>query len=130
MPHSSGGGSSGGGFHSSSGSSHSSSSSSNLSRISSRPFSGATTYVYYSKGHEPRLMYTNGQPLGSLKSNIFSIAIMSFILLTVLIIFGFSGFHNPRKVSTNYNTSIVIHDNNGVYPLKNSHLLLKHLMIS
>ena len=114
MPHSSGGGSSGGGFHSSSGSSHSSSSSSNSSRISSRPFVGATTYVYYSKGHEPRLMYTNGQPLGSLKSNIVSIAIMSFILLTVLIILGFSGFHNPRKVSTNYNTSIVIHDYNGV----------------
>ena len=66
MPHSSGGGSSGGGFHSSSSSSHSSSSSSNSSRISSRPFSGATTYVYYSKGHEPRLMYTNVQPLVSL----------------------------------------------------------------
>lgn len=111
MPHSSGGGSSGGGFHSSSSSSHSSSSS---SRISSRPFVGATTYVYYSKGHEPRLMYTNGQPLGSLKSGVISLAITSFILLTVLIIFAFSGFHNPRKVSTNYNTSIVIHDNNGV----------------
>ena len=114
MPHSSGGGSSGGGFHSSSGSSHSSSSSSNSSRISSHPFSGATTYVYYSKGHEPRLMYTNGQALTSLKSGVISIFITSFILLTILIIFGFSGFHNPRKVSTNYNTSIVIHDNNGV----------------
>ena len=114
MPHSSGGGSSGGGFHSSSGSSHSSSSSSSSSRISSRPFVGATTYVYYSKGHEPRLMYTNGQPLGSLKSSIISLAITSFILLTVLLFLGFSGFHNPRKVSTNYNTSIVIHDNNGV----------------
>ena len=114
MPHSSGGGSSSGGFHSSSGSSHSSSSSSNSSRISSRPFSGATTYVYYSRGHEPRLMYTNGQPLASLKSGVISIFITSFILITVLIIFAFSGFHNPRKVSTNYNTSIVIHDNNGV----------------
>ena len=113
MPHSSGGGSSGGGFHSSSGS-HSSSSSSNSSRISSRPFSGATTYVYYSRGHEPRLMYTNGQPLTSLKSGVISIFVTSFILFTVLIIFAFSGFHNPRKVSTNYNTSIVIHDNNGV----------------
>ena len=114
MPHSSGGGSSSGGFHSSSGSSHSSSSSSNSSRISSRPFSGATTYVYYSRGHEPRLMYTNGQPLGSLKSGVISIFITSFILLTVLFIFAFSGFHNPRKVSTNYNASIFIHDNNGV----------------
>ena len=114
MPHSSGGGSSGGGFHSSSSSSHSSSSSSNSSRISSRPFSGATTYVYYSRGHEPRLMYTNGQPLTSLKSGVISIFITSFILLTVLIFLGYSGFHNPRKVSTNYNTSIVIHDNNGV----------------
>ena len=100
MPHSSGGGSSGGGFHSS-GSSHSSSSSSNSSRISSRPFVGATTYVYYSKGHEPRLMYTNGQPSGSLKSGVISLAITSFILLTVLLFLGFSGFHNPRKVITN-----------------------------
>jgi hypothetical protein len=59
-------------------------------------------------------MYTDGQPLGSLKSGIFTLAITSFILLTVLIFLGYSGFHNPRKVSTNYNTSIVIHDNNGV----------------
>ena len=114
MPHSSGGGSSSGSFHSSSGSSHSSSSSSNSSRISSRPFAGSTTYVYYSRGHEPRLMYTNGSPLASLKSTIVGILVTSFILLTILIILGFSGFHNPTKINTNYNTSIVIHDNNGV----------------
>ena len=113
MPHSSGGCSSGGGFHGSSGS-HSSSSSSNSTRISSRPFEGATSYVYYSPGHEPSLIYTNGQPSSSLRSSIISIILTTAILLTVLIFLGISGFHNPTKVKTNYNTSIVIHDNNGV----------------
>ena len=112
MPHSSGGASSSGGFHG--GSNSSSSSSSNSSKISSRPFPGAVTYVYYSKNHEPRLMYTNGQPLSSLKNSILSLSVISFILLVLLIFLGFSGFHNPTKVKTDYNTSIVIQDNNNV----------------
>ena len=118
MPHSSGGGSFGGGFHGGSSSSHTSSSSSDSARISSRPFPGAITYVYYGRMHEPHLIYTNGQPLASLKSTIVFIFVCVFILLATLIGLGFSGYHNPVKLKTDYNTSIVINDNNGVLSIE------------
>ncbi len=118
MPHSSGGGSHGGGSHHSSHSSRSSHSSGGGSstRASSRPFNGATRYVYYSK-NKPVFVYANynihrKDPTGS------KIASLIFILiLTALCIVAVSWLFTdyPKKIQANgIDTKIYITDNANV----------------
>ena len=107
MPHSSGGGSSGGGFHS--GSSYSGSSTPRH-RYSRTPFAGAICYVYYTPfSHSPRLLYTDATP-GSSKGSIASTIFLSIFMIAPWPFLIWSGFHNPEKLSTNYDTSIVLSD--------------------
>ncbi len=106
MPHSSGGGSHGGGFHSSSGSRHSSSSSPRTSR---RYFSGANRFVYY-KNSKPVYYYSDSFPPKS-KSNIKAWLIASAIFLIIFNLFnGFCVYHDPSKISTDYNTHAEVWD--------------------
>lgn len=121
MPHSSGGGSSGGGFHSGS-SSSSSSHSSSVRTYSSRPFPGATCYVYYTNTR-PHLIYANQLPEASKGA-----VILSFIFSILLILFsigfpiGFS-YRHPSKIKTNYDTTIIIQDHNSVLGFEEMDLL-------
>lgn len=111
MPHSSGGGSFSGGVHSSS---HSSSSSSSSRRYSSRPFPGALCYVFYDRSYRPHLLYTNEAPETPKKM---SWIVYIFLIIMTILPFGvlfFTSYHNPKKLNTNYDTSIVIRDNNEV----------------
>ncbi|MBP5574495.1 MAG: hypothetical protein J6X50_01975 [Bacilli bacterium] len=110
MPHSSGGGSHGGGFHggSSSGSSGSS------TRYSNKPFASATCYVYYGRNYAPRLIYTNSTSINNEKVPWFSFIFMSIIFLFPIALFLFTGYHHPEKLKVDYDTSIVISDQNNV----------------
>lgn len=110
MPHSSGGGSSGGGTHSGSSSSGSSNS---VRTYSSRPFPGATCYVYYVHAR-PRVIYANQLPEASKGAVIFAIVFsIVFMLLSIGFPIYFS-YRHPTKLKTDYNTTIVIQDNNNV----------------
>ena len=104
MPHSSGGGSSGGGFHGGSGSSGGSS-----HRTSSRPFPGAYCYVYFDSRGRSRAIYTNADPRKS-KPKIGPYILMGVLLLVPAVIIPLVGNHNPKKLPTDYDTSIRIQD--------------------
>lgn len=110
MPHSSGGGSSGGGSHGGSSSGHSGSS----TRYSNKPFEGSTCYIYYGRGYVPRLIYTNAVPTTNNKGQWFSIIFMVVMLLFPIALFIFTGYHHPTKLKEDYDTSIVIRDQNNV----------------
>ncbi len=106
MPHSGGGGSTGGGFHSSSsgGSSHPS------TRTSTRPFPGAICYVYYDSHHRARTLYTNSDPSKAKKNSIGTYVFLGLFALAPAVIIGIFGNHFPKKLDTNYQTSMVIED--------------------
>lgn len=106
MPHSSGGGSSGGGSHGGSGgSSHGPS-----YRTSTRPFPGAVCYIYYDSRSRPRMLYTNEDPTKPKKVNVATYILMGVFLLVPAAIIAFAGIHNPQKLTTNYNTTLIIQD--------------------
>ena len=111
MPHSSGGGSSGGGFHSGS---HSGSGSSSTRRYSSRPFQGAHRYVYYDRYYHPHLIYANNAPEATVKGTWLTLVFISLFIICPIALFFFFGIHNPHKLSTSYDTTIVIRDDNNV----------------
>ena len=110
MPHSSGGGSSGGGFHGGSSSGGGSS-----YRYSSRPFPGAICYVYYDSHHAPRLLYTNSDPAKAKRTNVFFFVLVGVFFLLPWAILPLIGNHNPQKIPTDYDHSIVLEDNNNVF---------------
>ncbi len=108
MPHSSGGGFSGGGFHSSSGGGHGSSGSSN--RTSTRPFPGAFCYVYYTRAGYARTLYTNRDPKTVQKTSIGTWILLAFFFLVPIGVVLFTGNHTPKKLDTNYATTILVQD--------------------
>ena len=112
MPHSSGGGFHGGGFHGGGGGFHGGSGghhgSSNYHPLFSYThFPGAHTYIYYMCGR-PHLIYLSGTPRTSLKRTWVSLIAKSILFIVPLLILLFTGIHVPNKLSTNYNTDIVI----------------------
>ena len=113
MPHSSGGGFHGGGFHGGGfhGGFHSGHSSGyNYHRTSRFMFAGAHTYIYYHHCR-PHLIYSNGEPSSSSVKKAWITTIALFVVLLLPLIFVLvSGFHFPKKLSTNYDTKIVIDD--------------------
>ena len=110
MPHSSGGGSSGGGYH---GGSSSGGHSGSSKVYSSRPFPGATCYVYYSHAR-PHLIYTN-EANETRASGYIALIILFSCLFLFSIAFSFlSSYHHPSKLKTNYDTTIVIKDENNI----------------
>ncbi|MCR4743845.1 MAG: TPM domain-containing protein [Lachnospiraceae bacterium] len=105
MPHSSGGGSHGGGFHGSSGGRSGSSS----PKTSRRYFPGANRFVYYSNSR-PVYYYSDSFPPKT-KSNIKLWTIGCLIIILIFNIFnGFSVYHNPQKLTTDYNTHAEVRD--------------------
>lgn len=113
MPHSSGGGFHGGGFHGGGfhGGFHSGHSSGyNYHRASRFMFAGAHTYVYYHH-FRPHLIYSNAEPgtISTKKSWACTIALFVALLIPLVILLTTS-FHFPKKLSTNYDTKIVIED--------------------
>ena len=108
MPHSSGGGSSGGGFHSGS------SSPGPSYRTSSRYFPGATCYVYYGRGGHLCTVYTNNPNKPTKKSTILTFAIVGVMMIAGGLVAFFGGYHNPKKIPTDYSTSITIQDQTGI----------------
>lgn len=114
MPHSSGGGSSGGGFHGGSGyhGSGSSSSSNYRPTYSRRYFPGAFCYVYYDRHHYPHTIYSSKE-IGGYRPRFpswLTYALLVLLLLGPIGLMLFTGFHNPKKLSTKYDTTIVIDD--------------------
>ena len=109
MPHSSGGGSSGGGFHSG-GSSHHGGSSGNASRISTRPFVGATSYIYYTRSFQPRVIYSSTSPDQLRKSSPAAYVFLGIFALVPVGVMLFTGIHNPAKLPTNYASTIEVID--------------------
>ena len=111
MPHSSGGGSSGGGSHSGSGG-HSSSAP--AYRTSSHYFPGATCYVYYGRGGLMRTVYLSGDASAATKSKIPTLIIIGLFMLAGVGVAVFTGFHNPKKIPTDYATTIRVEDTTNV----------------
>ena len=117
MPHSSGGGFHGGGFHGGGfhgGSGfHGGHSNYNLHRTSRFFFAGAHRYVYYHR-FRPYVLYSNAEPgTNSVKKN-WACTITLFIVLLLPILFILmTGLHFPKKLSTNYDTQIVLKDDGG-----------------
>ena len=112
MPHSSGGG--GGSFGGGGGSFGGGGSGGSSNHTSRNYFPGATRYVYYHNG-EPHYVYSNTDiSKGSSKWRflifLFYIPFIAFIIPLLIT----NVFHNPKKMDTNYDTSIVIEDNAGV----------------
>ena len=113
MPHSSGGfhgggfhggGFHGGGFH---GSSHSAY---RAPRYSRWMFYGATRYVYY-RHCRPHYIYSDSDPSTADPKKAWLPTIILGLMLFVPVFFVlFSSFHFPKKLSTNYDTRIVIED--------------------
>ena len=120
MPHSSGGGSHSGGHHSSS---HHSSyrhshSSSPANKISSSYFKGAKKYVYY-VNNKPEFVYSNYDPRPNKSADKKVLAgcstafMVLFVLISTLAIF-INFRHAPKKLESNYDTTIVIQDDANV----------------
>ena len=111
MPHSSGGGFHGGGFHGGGfhGGSHGSSSGNYRPMFSTTYFPGARTYIYYRHFH-PYVVYTSLSPEKSVKGTWISLIVKLVIMMVPLIIMLITGFHTPKKLNTNYDTTIVIRD--------------------
>ena len=115
MPHSSGGGShSGGSHHSSHSSSRGSGGSSRPAhRSGNKPFAGSTRYLYYKKG-QPVFVYSNydivnGQAslASKISSLVFTFLILFFFAAIVIVI----SYSPPKKLETDYDTTIYIQDN-------------------
>lgn len=115
MPHSSGGGSHGGGSHSSH-SSHSSrggSSSRPMHRIRHTAFAGSRRYVCYRK-NKAEYVYAN-YDLGKKTSKASYLILLVYLpFLAVAIGLLMSSYHHPKKLTADYNTSIVIDDRAGL----------------
>ncbi len=106
MPHSSGGGSSGGG-----GGYHSGSDGPRGPRCSSRPFAGGTPYVYYDRHLHPHMCYCSEDPTkASPRSRIASYIFLGIFAIAPLAVVIFTGFHNPKKLATDYVANIKIED--------------------
>ena len=115
MPHSSGGGFHGGGFHGGHGGhfGHGSSQYS-ANRYSRHAFIGAHPYVYYYHAR-PHFIYSNGDPRDAKPSAAWAaVIILFFVLLLPLFFILMTGFHNPKRLNTNYNTKIYIEDTEDV----------------
>ena len=121
MPHSSGGGSHGGGSHHSSShhssSHHSSGGSSGPStRASSRPFSGATRYVYFHNS-KPVFVYANYNIQRKDRTPAKIVSLVIILIITALCMFGAAWLftEHPKKLdTTGLDTRILIMDNAGV----------------
>ena len=116
MPHSSGGGHAGGGFHGGGGfhssGYHSSGGLSNYNfhRFSRFRFYGASRYVFYYHCR-PHFIYSDTEPHKVSVAKAWSLSIFLFIFLILPLAFVIpSSFHFPKKLSTDYDTSIVIDD--------------------
>ena len=104
MPHSSGGGSHGGGGHGGHGGSS--------TRVSSRPFKGASRYVYYNlKTRTPVVTYANYDVTksGASAQIVLVIMVVAMCFMCLLGIIA-GGLHFPKKLNTNYDTKIIIKD--------------------
>ena len=115
MPHSSGGGSHGGGSHHSSHSSSggSSGSSGTIPRVRHTAFAGSKRYVYYKK-NKPEYIYANFNP-GEKQSKARYFLLLFYIPFVIAgISMLISAIRVPHKLSTDYNTDIVIDDRAGV----------------
>ena len=120
MPHASGGGSHGGGSHSG-GSFHSSShfggshGGASIPHISSRPYKGATRYVWY-EGGVCRSLYQKGTPAKPNLTGTIAIAAMYSLFLVPMLVFSLvMGLFIPRAVNTaSYNANIVLEDTVGL----------------
>ena len=112
MPHSSGGGSHGGGSHHSSSShssSHRSSSSGPSRRIRTGYFPGATRYRYYHR-HQPRYIYAN-YDIRKGRSPLRLLMLLFYIPFFIAIVgMASETFRVPQRLSTDYDTSLVISD--------------------
>ncbi|MCR5078989.1 MAG: hypothetical protein K6B65_03605 [Bacilli bacterium] len=120
MPHSSGGGSSGGGFHSS-GSSGGGGSSYRSSRTY---FPGSTCYVYYDSRFRPHALFTNVDPASRKKTGIGGFVFLGIFALAPIAVILLSGFHNPKKISTDYPSSFKVVDNTSVISAEEEEALL------
>ena len=112
MPHSSGGGSHGGGSHRSSSShrsSHRSSGSGPSRRIRTGYFPGATRYRYYHR-HKPRYVYAN-YDIRKGRSPLRLLMLLFYIPFFIAIVgMASETFRVPQRLSTDYDTSLVISD--------------------
>ena len=112
MPHSSGGGSHGGGSHHSSSShrsSHRSSGSGPSRRIRTGYFPGATRYRYYHR-HKPRYVYAN-YDIRKGRSPLRLLLLLFYIPFFIAIVgMASETFRVPQRLSTDYDTSLVISD--------------------
>ena len=107
MPHSSGGGSHGGGFHGGShGGSHGSSGPSY--RTSRTYFAGSLMYVYYDRNYTSHKIYSNKNKIERNKPGKYLLFILIISVLIGALLFV--NYRNPKKLSTSYNTNIVIED--------------------
>lgn len=108
MPHSSGGGSSGGGGTYSGSSSYGGGSSQRYSRTY---FPDSDCYYYYDRRNR---LVTYFVPHGFVPTGKPNFLIYIFILIFMAVgggTFFFSSYSNPKKLDTNYDTTIVIQDN-------------------
>lgn len=114
MPHSSGGGSHSGGSshsssHSSGGGSHSGGGSSySAPRIYSSYHAGTHRYVYYTHGR-PKYYYSAERPESTIGLRIFLLIFLA-IWIAVSIPFWMAAINHPKKLTTDYDTSIMIQD--------------------
>ena len=123
MPHSSGGGSHGGGSHRGShhrSSSHRSSGSRSrgpVTRSSSTPFEGATTYMYY-RNKRPVFVYANYDIRKTAKKAWTSrILLLIFVVCPVILMSAvilFLSGHFPKPLNLNYDSRIYVDDRVGV----------------
>ena len=121
MPHSSGGGSHGGGGHGGGGS-HGGSSSGTRSMPTARRsyFAGSTPYVRYHNGRMD-VLYADRDITKTKKQDIVSNIITILIITAFMAVFAFGTFGSmsglfraPKKLKTDYDTTIIIEDNIGV----------------
>lgn len=109
MPHSSGGFSSGGGSHGGSSGGHGSSSGSSY-RTSRTYFPGSSCYIYYDGHFRPHTLFTNVDPSARGRRGIGSYIVLGIAALIPLGILIFTGIHNPKKLPSDYPTTITIED--------------------
>lgn len=114
MPHSSGGGCSGGGFHGGGGggfhgAGHTPYGQSKV-RYSHIYFPGALCYVYYDRAYNPHLVYTDKKHEKNNKTNLISCLVIGILLILPILFAICTGFHSPKKLKADYDTTIVIDD--------------------
>ncbi|MBR3439045.1 MAG: hypothetical protein IKH13_06035 [Clostridia bacterium] len=121
MPHSSGGGSHGGGGHGGGGSHGGGSSGTRSMPTASRKyFAGATPYVRYHNGRTD-ILYADRDITKTKKSDYVSNIVTIVFISLIMALFAFGSFSSisgvfraPKKLSTDYDTTIIIEDNLGV----------------